>query len=158
MAFDFLNLQITTFWLQNCRWKGAFSLCCQFCSALQGRLWRGGSLVAPSSYRFLFEYDGQEYVWTKKRSFAGDTLSCHNLTTGNHVACYTHKILPPKLQGVLTVEPTVRPALCMVQVALVMHSCALSTCVLQLPNATRQGKANGRKMTAPGSSKDTPCT
>ena len=105
-----------------------------------------GGVVASSSYRFLFEYDGQEYVWTKKRTFAGDTLSCQNLSTGNHVARYIHKILPPKLQGVLTVEPTVRPASRTVQVALVMHSCTLDIYVPQLLNATHQGKAHGRSL------------
>lgn len=104
-----------------------------------------GGVVANSSYRFLFKYDDQEYVWTKKRTFAGDTLSCQNLSTGNYVARYTHKILPPKLQGVLTVEPTVRPALDMMQGVLVMHSCMLNVSVAQLPNTIHPEKADGRK-------------
>ena len=61
--------------------------------------------LASASRRFLFTYDGQEYVWAKHRKFAGDNLSCENLSTGNVVAYYTNKMLPKKLQGILVIEP-----------------------------------------------------
>ena len=63
--------------------------------------------LAVASRRFLFTYDGQEYVWMKHRRFSGDNISCQNLSTGNVVAYYTNKMLPKKLQGVLVIEPQV---------------------------------------------------
>ena len=64
--------------------------------------------LAVASRRFLFTYNGQNYVWAKHRKFAGDNLSCENTSTGNTVAYYTNKLLPKKLQGTLIVEPQVR--------------------------------------------------
>ena len=63
--------------------------------------------LAVASRRFLFTYDGQEYVWMKHRRFFGDNISCQNLSTGNVVAYYTNKMLPKKLQGILVIEPQV---------------------------------------------------
>ena len=63
--------------------------------------------LASASRRVLFTYDGQEYVWSKHRKFAGDNISCENLSTGNVVAYDTNKMLPKKLQGILTIEPQV---------------------------------------------------
>ena len=63
--------------------------------------------LAVASRRFLFTYDGQEYVWMKHRRFSGDNISCQNLSTGNVVAYYTNKMLPKKLQGILVIEPQV---------------------------------------------------
>lgn len=60
-----------------------------------------------ASRRFLFSYGGQEFVWAKHRKFAGDNLSCENKSTGTTVAYYTNKLLPKKLQGILTIEPQV---------------------------------------------------
>lgn len=60
-----------------------------------------------ASRRFLFSYGGQTYVWAKHRKFAGDNLSCENKNTGTMVAYYTNKLLPKKLQGILTIEPQV---------------------------------------------------
>ena len=68
--------------------------------------------LAVASRRFLFAYAGQEYVWAKHRKFAGDNLSCQNLSTGNMVAYYTNKMLPKKLQGLLVIEPQVINMLC----------------------------------------------
>ena len=63
--------------------------------------------LAVASRRFLFTYLGQEYVWMKHRKFAGDNISCQNLSTGNVIAYYTNKMLPKKLQGILVIEPQV---------------------------------------------------
>ena len=63
--------------------------------------------LAVASRRFLFTYNGQEYVWMKHRRFSGDNVSCQNLSTGNVVAYYTNKMLPKKLQGILVIEPQV---------------------------------------------------
>lgn len=63
--------------------------------------------LAVASRRFLFTYNGQEYVWMKHRRFSGDNISCQNLSTGNIVAYYTNKMLPKKLQGILVIEPQV---------------------------------------------------
>lgn len=64
--------------------------------------------LAVASRRFLFTYNGQEYVWMKHRRFSGDNISCQNLSTGNVVAYYTNKMLPKKLQGILVIEPQVQ--------------------------------------------------
>lgn len=76
------------------------------CECREGFGDEGG--LAAASRRFLFAYGGQEYVWAKHRKFAGDNLSCQNLSTGNTVAYYTNKMLPKKLQGILVIEPQVR--------------------------------------------------
>ncbi len=69
--------------------------------------------LAVASRRFLFTYNGQEYVWMKHRRFSGDNISCQNLSTGNVVAYYTNKMLPKKLQGILVIEPQVSSQDCL---------------------------------------------
>ena len=63
--------------------------------------------LAMGSLRFLFTFLGQEYVWMRHRKFAGDNISCQNLSTSNVIASYTNKMLPMKLQGILVIEPQV---------------------------------------------------
>ena len=45
-------------------------------------------------------------MWTHKAKFTGDTMYCQE-SNGDQIACYTTKMWPRQLQGILTIEPKV---------------------------------------------------